>query len=61
MKVLSILEASTNMLKVGLRKALECSKSLSIIKNHGDLELLILRWSVENPTSVAAGGEFGLR
>lgn len=35
------LEALGRMLKVGIRKALEFSKSLSVIRNHNDLEFLI--------------------
>lgn len=43
-----------------MRKALECSKSLSVIRNHGDFELLLSRCTIETHTFMAAWGEFAL-
>lgn len=46
------------MAKAGTKTTLECSKSLCIIRNHGDLELLISRWNTQTHTFMAAWGEF---
>lgn len=40
-EVLSLPNVSSNVGKAGIRKALEVSKPLFVIRNHDDLELLI--------------------
>lgn len=47
------------MTTVGVKKALNCSRLLSIIRKHSDLEFLISSWSVESHTFDAAWGERG--
>lgn len=56
-KVVTMLDGSSNMVKVGIRKALECLKSLSVIRNHSDLGHLISSWS-KTHTFVVPWGEF---
>lgn len=42
-KVLSKLTVADNIRNAGIRKAWECSKSLAIVSNHSDMELLVSR------------------
>lgn len=49
-KVLSALVATDILAEAGLREALDIS--LSMTRSHTDLELLVLRWSVEAHTFV---------
>lgn len=46
------------MLKVGVKKSLDCSRLLLMTRHHQDLEFLISHWGVERHTFVAALGEF---
>lgn len=48
---------SSWMAKVDVKKALNHSRSLLIIRRHSDLEFLVCRSSVEIPTSIVAWGE----
>lgn len=43
-----------NMAKGSIKKALDYSKSLSIVKYHVYLELLISRWSTQTHRFIAA-------
>lgn len=56
---LEILGFSTKLLKVGVKKALNCSRLLSITRHHQDLEFLIFQWSVESHNIIAPWKEFG--
>lgn len=47
---------SAKMLKVWVRKAVNCSHILSMTRHHQDLEFLSSRWSVESPRLLPRGG-----
>lgn len=47
------------MSKIGIKKALTCSRLISINGRHNDLKFLISRWNVESNTSCGSVGEFG--
>lgn len=51
---------SRNMGRVSIRMALEMLKSLSMLINHNDLELLLLCWRVETHAFNNILGEFTL-
>lgn len=42
----------------GIKKAIDCSRTLSLSRVQKDFELLVSRYSVENHTSVASWGKF---
>lgn len=60
-EVLATPAVSAKMVKVGVKKALNLSMSLSIIRRNFDLKFIVSRWGVENHTfiAIAAWGEFG--
>lgn len=53
-ELLPLPDVSSKTMKVRIRKALECSKSLSAIKNHNNLEPFISRRSMDTHTFVAS-------
>lgn len=49
-KVLAVPGVSDKMLTIGVKKALDCSRLLSVTKHHQDLKFVISCWSVESHT-----------
>lgn len=47
------------MTKVSVKKEPNCSRSLSMVRRHFDLEFLVSRWGVESHTFIAVYGRFG--
>lgn len=52
-EVLTIPSVADILTESGVRKALNISMSISVMRSYADLELLYSRWSVETHTSIA--------